>query len=79
MGIIVHIGIDDSGKSNEELEFCDVLDSVKQDHSRWLGVASGGKGGLFVLLCEWQGKGWFYSMIIDWFYYKRKLKKERVN
>jgi len=56
-GFIVHTGIGDSGKSHEEPEVCDVLDSVKRDCFHRLGVASRGKGGLLVVLCERWGKG----------------------
>lgn len=72
IGIAVCTDIGDSSKLDEELEVCDVLDSIKWDCFRWLGVASGGKGGLLSVLHERWGKGWFYSMVADWFYYKKK-------
>ena len=44
--------IDDSGNSDEELGVIDVLDSVKRDSFARIGVNSGGKGGLLVVLRE---------------------------
>ena len=56
-GVSVLTKIDDLGNSDEELGVLDVLDSVKRDRFDWIGVASGGKGGLLIVLCEWRGKG----------------------
>ena len=51
-GVTILTSIGDFGNSDEELEVCHVLDSVKRDCFCWLGVASGDKGGLLVVLRE---------------------------
>ena len=48
--VSVLIEMDDSGNSDEEPGVLDVLDSVKRDHFDRIGVASGGKGSLLVVL-----------------------------
>lgn len=52
-GVLVLTGMSDYGNLDEERGVLDVLDSVKWYCFDRIGVASGGKGGLLVVLCEW--------------------------
>lgn len=74
-GVTIFTNIGVSGHSDEEPEACEVLDQVKWDLFNHIGVASAGKGGLLATLYERQGKGWFSSTIVDWFYYKKEINK----
>ena len=49
-GVTVLTVIGVSGNSNEEEEVYEAMDSVRQDRFDWIGVASGGKGGLLTVL-----------------------------